>query len=104
MLETFSLLEEDTVKRVSDTHMEEIARSYCSRWRMLYSYLEVDKIVVSDVDHMSVSEGEKRHAFFAAWRERKGSDATYGRLLHALLKTGCRKDAEGVCELLKPQC
>lgn len=81
--------------------MEEIARSYCSNWRMLYSHLELDKIVVSDVDRMNVSEEEKRQAFFAAWRKRKGTDATYERLLYALLKTGCREDAEGVYKLLK---
>ena len=42
---------------------------------------------------MNVSEGERRRAFLAAWNKRKGSDATYGALLHALLKTGCQEDA-----------
>ena len=100
MIRSFGLSEEDAIKRVSDIHMQEISRSYCSQWRMLYSHLEVEKIVVLDVDRMNVSEQEKRHTFFAEWRERKGSDSTYIRLLYALLKIGCREDAEGVCKLL----
>ena len=87
-------------KTVSETHMEEISHSYCSKWKLLYCHLEVDRIVVSDVDLMRASEREKRHAFLVMWKEKKGSDATYKRLLYALLKTGCREDAEGVCKLL----
>ena len=99
MIKSFGL-SEHVNQKVSDMHIEEISRCYCSQWRRLYSYLEMDKIVCSDVDRMSMSEKEKRHIFFSEWSQRKGCDATYSRLLYALLKTGCREDAEGVCKLL----
>ena len=99
-MKRFGLSEQDMIKKVSDTHMEKISRSYCSQWRSLYSYLEVDQIVVSDVDRMNSSQREKRCAFFTAWREKMGSDATYRSLVCALLKIGCQEDAECVCKLL----
>ena len=58
------------------------------------------EIDVFDVDKLSGGEGEKRQAFLALWRERKGSEATYSKLLSALLNTDCREDAEWVCKLL----
>ncbi len=101
MLQSFGLSEEHANQKVSDVHMVEISRCYCKRWKLLCPYLDLEGIIVNDMELVSGSEGEKRRAFFAAWRERKGSDATYRRLLYALLKTGCREDAEEICKLLK---
>ncbi len=98
-LESFGLSEAEANKTISEIHMQEISRSHCSQWRMLYSHLELDQIVVSDMEHRGTSEEERRLAFFNAWKGRKGSDATYGRLIYALLKIMCRQDAEFVKQL-----
>ena len=87
--------------KVSDIHMLEISRLYCAKWRLLYSPLELDKMVVNDVDHMqNATEDEKRHAFLVTWRERKGCGATYEKLIHALMKIGRQEDAEGIQKLI----
>lgn len=100
-MQSLGISDEQANQRVSDIHMEEIPRHYCKHWNHLWPYLGLERIVVSDIEAMTGSEGEKRRAFLAAWRERKGSEATYGRLFHALLKIDCQEDAEGVCKLLK---
>ncbi len=100
LMESFGLSEEYFNKEISDVHLDQISRSYCGKWRELYCYLELDEILVSDMDHMIGSEEEKRRKFFAQWKEKKGSDVTYRRLLDALLEIGCRKDAEAICKLI----
>ncbi len=99
-MKQFGLSEEHYHQKVSDTHVDTISRSCCDQWRSLYSYLELQKIVVSDTDKNHTLEVDKRNGFFGVWREMKGSDATYRKLVYALLKTGARQDAESVCKLL----
>ena len=94
------LSEEQVNQRVSDSHMEEMSRCFCSRWRRLYPHLGLERIDVTDIDVKNTSEEEKRQAFFAKWREKMGYDATYQKLLCALLKIDSREDAEGVCNVL----
>ena len=101
LMESSGLSEEGGNRRVSDIHIEEISRLYCKRWKLLCPHLEMEGIIVSDVDHTGNDEREKRRAFLAAWKENKGSGATYRRLLYALLKIGCREDAEAVCKLYR---
>ena len=48
-----------------------------------------------------MDEGEKRREFFLGWKEKKGSGATYGCLIRALLKIKSRQDAESICKLLQ---
>ena len=55
---------------------------------------------MSDTDKNNDLEVEKRNAFFSVWRAMKGSEATYQKLVYALLKTSARHDAESVCKLL----
>ena len=84
-------------KQVSDAHLEDISRSCCSGWRSLPSRLEMRKIVVEDIDRLQgLSEEEKRLYFFKQWKSEKGSEATYKKLIDALVKIKCREDAEKV--------
>lgn len=97
----FGVSEEFVNRRVSDVHVVEISCCSCRYWKRLYPYLELEKIDVFDVDKQGGEEREKRRAFLELWRERKGREATYSKLLSALLMTDCREDAEEVCILLK---
>jgi len=55
----------------------------------------------SDIDRDHKTEKEKRAALLGKWKKKKGSAATYKRLIQALLDIECREEAEGVCELLQ---
>ena len=101
LLERYELSEETCDSPVSDQHLGDISRSCCSKWRSLYSHFGMRKIVVRDIDRKTVDEDEKRAAFFDKWQDMMGSGATYRVLLHALLKVGCKDDAEIVCGLLQ---
>lgn len=100
LVERFQLTEENCDRQVSDSHLEDISRSFCSRWRSLHSYLELEDLVVRDIDREHKEEEEKRNDFFFAWKQKKGSHATYRKLICALLKIEYRNDAEKVCKLL----
>ena len=52
-----------------------------------------------DIDRKGIGESEKRLDYFTEWKEQKGSAATYKSLIRALLKIGCRDDAEYVYQL-----
>ena len=88
----YKLKKEDVGKKISDIHLDKISHSCCSQWKRLPPYLDMERI----------SEDEKRSSFFSKWVDEKGSDATYGKLISALLKMECKNDAEKVCELIQP--
>ena len=100
---SYHLTEEDVDKQITDKHIEVISRFRCRKWRFLYAHLDLASIGVEDIDHMQVDEDQKRSLFFTNWKEKKGSEATYKRLISALLTMECREDAESVCDLLKQQ-
>ena len=101
LLKRYSLTEEDCCKQVSDIHLDEFSRNCCSNeWQSLPTHLEVERVTASDIDWDLRSEREKRQTFFSEWKQRKGSDATYRTLVHALLKINHRDDAEYLCKLL----
>lgn len=91
-------LKEECDKQVSDSHLKEI---YCDKWEKLDTHLELGSHVVSDINCNHKKEEDKRSAFFSAWKQKKGCDATYRKLIHAFLKIECRNDAEAVCMLLQ---
>ena len=92
----------DLIQVVSDLHLEMISRSYCTKWKSsLPAHLEMKAVVVNDIDRINGDEQEKRHAFLKKWKAVKGSDATYKKLIDALLAIECREEAEGVYELLQ---
>lgn len=100
VIEHYKLTEEDSNQPITDCHLEEISRSYCSRWKSLAPYLQSKSITVEDIDRDHRREEDKRYAFFFGWKRKKGSDATYKTLITALLKIDCKDDAEGMCKLL----
>ena len=99
LLELYRLKEEDCSKKVSDIHLMKIC-SYCTKWRSLYPYLDMKQSDVVRVEHDGYDEDDKIRRFLERWQLQKGHDSTYKKLIHALLENGCKKEAEGVCELL----
>lgn len=86
---------------VRDIDVDKISRSCCKDWERLPPYLEMKKIVVNDINREGGSEEGKRRKFFTEWIEEKGREATYKKLIGALLQIGCRNDAEKICKLLQ---
>ena len=94
------LRDEDCNRVVEDEDIEYISSHLCQKWRPLRSLLGMPRVMEQDIDQDHSKEEEKRRTFFFEWRDREGSEATYRRLIGALLEIGCREDAEGVCQLL----
>ena len=101
ILKHYSLSPEVCRQKVSDDHLDKISRSYCEHWRDLETCLDLGPSMVKDIKRMQGDEAEKRREIFFGWKKRKGFDATYERLIRALLKIDCRQDAESICELLQ---
>ena len=102
LLAYYELGEEICNRQITDRHLDEIASSYCRRWKSLRAELGFEAIVEDDIDHsIPYDEEGKRHALFNKWKLMKGSSATYKALIGALLEIKCRDDAEGVCKVLK---
>ena len=102
LVENYGLLPEKCDQQISDVHLEEISRCGCKDWKSLSPHMEMESILVDDIcRHSQMSEREKRHDFFLQWRDLKGSEATYRKLISALLKIKSRNDAEMVCKLLQ---
>ena len=100
ILSHYKLREEDCRKPVPYNILDEISLKCCGEWKFLTSQLGLEDSVVRDIDRKPI-EKDKRHEFFREWKQRKGSEATYERLILALLKCQQRQDAENVCELLR---
>ena len=102
LLREYKLTEEDSEQCISDPHLEEISRTSSMKWRLLPSHLELSDAekTVGDIERDSQKEDERRNNFFFTWKRKKGTRATYRKLVHALLKIDCRGDAEKVCKLL----
>ena len=100
LLNDYNLTEEDCGQVISDICMHDICMSYCRKWNQMAHHLGMTPIMVNDINRNCITEEEKRIEFFSKWREMKGSDATYGSLIRALLAINFRADAEGVCKVL----
>lgn len=101
LIKRYQLRRADLTNQISDTHLVEISLSHCQKWKFLPSFLDIESIVAQDIDTERISEEDKRRAFFLKWKDLKGSDATYERLIIALLRIKCKDDAESVCKLMK---
>ena len=100
LLDQFGLCEEEYKKKVTDRHLLAISRSYFEKWKSLYPYLDMEQIDVTNAEQDGNGEENERQKFLERWKKKKGGDATYMKLISALLEVECKNDAEGVCELL----
>ena len=103
LMEHYGQTEQDCSKVVSELHLDSFSRCCCTRgtWKALAPHLEIERAVVDDIDRRQVADEEKRSIFFYQWKQMKGSDATYMRLVAALLKTKHRLDAEELLKMLQ---
>ena len=102
MMKQYQLQWKDVNEKVTYEHVVEISHSCCKDWERLPPCLEMERIAASDINRSGGSEEDKRRAFFFRWIDEKGSEATYERLIHALLEIKCRNDAEEICKLIQP--
>ena len=100
VLNMYKLTMENCQRKIAMGHIEEISRKCCKNWRSLPAYLDLEEIIVNDIDHKQQDECGKRHSFLLQWGEEKGAEATYKKLIFALLKINRRSDAEKICEII----
>lgn len=93
-------LEEDLDRQITDVHIDQISRSLDCGWRSLPRPLEMENIVVNDLDRELCKEEDKRRGFFYKWKQMMGRDATYKRLIDALVEIGHIDDANKVYKML----
>lgn len=100
-----SLNDDSIMLPVSHSHLQDISKSHCLKWRYLPVALEMKnpKAIVNDIERGGKPESEMRADFFSEWQSEKGSDASYKWLINALLEINCKGDAEHVCALVKEQ-
>ena len=98
------LTEDDWNKPLTDIHISDICRKACGKWKLLSPYLGgMEEIDISDIENTFAEEEVRRSKFLKRWREKMGSEANFKRLISALLRIKCRRDAEIVCGLLQLQ-
>lgn len=98
ILEDTGVTEEEISKKVVDKDLEKISTV---EFRELCSHLEMTDSDRHDAECEATSESGKRTAFFKKWKKRKGSRATYKKLIIAHLENQDREGAEQIAELLK---
>ena len=98
----YHLQEKDVNKEVTEVHLVLISQSSCEHWDKLHPFLEMERIEASDVNQSRGSPEGKRIAFFSKWKDQKGSEATYKKLICSLLITKSVDDAEKICRLIQP--
>ena len=83
-------------RQISDKHLVKISQSCCRRWKSLRPFLELEEIVEYNIDHSADDEEEKRLKFLKKWKEIKASDATYKKLISALLEIEYRDERKPI--------
>lgn len=81
LMQEYQLSDAEVGKKVTDTHLEELSRAHCKKWRHLPSHLDLDNTIKEDIDRKPGDEREKRHDFLTEWKQRKGAEATYKALV-----------------------
>ena len=98
ILEFTKLTEEDISKPVAENDLDKITTV---DFRGLCSHLGMEDIDRHEAECEAQSEAGKRGAFFRKWKNMKGSNATYKKLIIAHLKAKNRNNAEKIAGLLK---
>ena len=101
LMRSCGLTEREWKKKIRNIHLQRISQNYCHQWENLIPHLGMKAITEHDIERSSGSPGKKRRRFLFKWEEEKGSEATYEKLISALLEIKCKEDAEGVCRLLQ---
>ena len=104
LIKKYELSESSCNKMITDVHLDKISRR-CSfgggARKSLAIHLGLGKNIAEDINRGPGNEWEKRSALFDEWIRIKGSEATYTRLVTALLTIQHKQDAEEVLRLLQ---
>lgn len=98
LVEEVGILEESLDQEIPDDHLRKIAQ-YLD-WRAAAPHLGLAEPEIEALLQADQSEREKRMNTLLNWRGRLGSQATYRRLVEALLSAVRADHAEEVCWLL----
>ena len=100
LIRHYQLTQDELNKPVSDDHILEIQKTL--PWRNVGPYLLGRGPKFDDIDKDGHDEEEKRRLTLDKWQDTEGDDATYVRLIEAMVKAGKNSAASEVCSLLKP--
>ena len=98
-----NLSEDDLNQEISDSHLDQIALKHCACWKLLSPHLDLGNMTINDItlSLTLATETDKSVEFFRQWKKVKGFEATYKKLVAALLKIDQKHEAGIVCKLLK---
>ena len=68
-------------------------------WRPVGKFL-LEKVTLDDIQRDGSDEESRRDMMLDKWQARFGSDATYDKLIDAMISAKKIAEAEGVCELI----
>lgn len=83
--------QEECTSEVADVDLEKFTHTHAQDWRCLPPHLEMHGIIVKHLERKLVDERERRYNFFTEWHSQKGSDATYEKLVKALVTDQVQK-------------
>lgn len=70
-------------------------------WDIVGRHLRtIEQKDIEDIDRDMPDQLKKRQRLVDLWKERNGSDATFGSMMTAMLKAKKRNEAETICKLL----
>ena len=101
-LDRYHLKTNDIDVKICEDHLNEIAGICFDDWNDLYPFLGMDTKDIALIEAEPIPK-TKAKSFFRLWKKRNGSNATYRRLIDALIKIKSIDGAESVCEILMSQ-
>ena len=103
ILQRYGMKDQDLDRAVSKKHLDRLSHSYLENWRRLPVYLGMKDITKRDAILSATEEEGRRRFFLNTWSKMKGSEATYRKLIFALVRIQSMEDAEAICKLLVPK-
>lgn len=101
LIQQWNLSEALCSQQISDQRIQYFCLRRGTNWESLCVPLEMDSVVVSNIKGRESDPFQQRIQFFETWKLQHGQDATYFKLITALLSIQHRLDAEYICELLQ---
>ena len=99
LITRYHLTQDALNRKVSDAHILAIQQTIS--WREVGKHL-LKKVDMDDIKRDGFDGAERRDMMLAKWQERSGSDATYDKLINAMISARKIEEAEGVCQLISP--
>ena len=95
----YHLTQNELNRKISSEHILVIQQTIS--WRQVGKFL-LKRVTLDDIQKDGTDETTRRDMMLAKWQERFGNDATYDKLIDAMIKAEKIEEAEGVCNLISP--